>query len=340
MNKGLASAGWAVLGAAGMGLALVATGLVGPGAGGGGADGGAGAADAAQAAPADGPTIVDGNIQLEGKALAHAAIRTAPVGAGATPNLVKGFARVIDLSTLAAIDADRATARASLAASQAEASRLAALAAEDQSASRQAVEAARAKAAADATQLRLADRRVGLEFGAGVARLGAGAQAALVADAGLGRAALLRIDIPGPPLPAGTQVVIADGPRTATVRVIGPAAAADAQLQNASVLGVLHGPLAAAAMAGRLFTAGAPEHGSTQGVIVPRAAMVRWQGQLWAYRALGKGKFRRIAMADAQPVSEGWLAPHGLAPGDVVVTDGATTLLAIELGGAETQEDD
>lgn len=337
MNKGLAPAGWAVLGAAAMGAALTATGLVGLG---GRTAGGADEAQAAQAAPADGPTLVDGNIQLDAKDLAHAALRTETVAAGSTPNLIKGFARVMDLSALAAIDADRATARASLGASQAEAARLAALAAEDQSASRQAVEAARAKAAADATQVRLADRRVGLEFGPGVARMGAGAQAALVADAGMGRAALLRIDIAGPPLAAGTPVLVSDGPSSATVRVIGAAAVADAQLQNPSVLAVLHGPLAAAAMAGRLLTAAVADRGAVQGVIVPRAAMVRWQGQLWAYRVLGKGKFRRIAMADAQPVAQGWLVPHALAPGETVVTDGATTLLAIELGGSETQEDD
>src|SRR3546814_21084027 len=47
-----------------------------------------------------------------------------PVASGSAPRLLQGFARVLDLSALASIDADLATARASLAASRADAERL------------------------------------------------------------------------------------------------------------------------------------------------------------------------------------------------------------------------
>ncbi|EHJ59846.1 hypothetical protein [Novosphingobium pentaromativorans] len=334
MKKGFVPALWALLGAAIMALMLLAGGVLHPvtGTAGGDSDD---AASEAETAPEQ-----DGIVHLDPGPLARAAIRSEPVASGSAPRLLEGFARVLDLSMLASIDADLTTARANLAASRAEAERLASLAAQDQSASRQAVEAARAKAGSDAAQVRLAERRFGLEFGPGLARMSAAARSALVADAGAGRAALLRISIPGRlPLP-GTRVQVNDGLHTQTVRVMGPAASADPQLQNAAVLAVLSAPMAASAMAGRQFSASAAGEEKQDGVIVPRAALVRWQGQLWAYKETGKGTFRRIAIEEARPVGSGWLVRRGLTPGDRVVIDGATTLFAVERGSSAVQEDD
>lgn len=282
----------------------------------------------------------DGVVRLDAKQLAHAAIKAQPLTAGSVPSLRVGFARVLDLSPLASIDTDLATARSALATSRAEADRLASLAAQDQSASRQSVETARAQAAGDAARLNLAQRRVGLEFGPGLARMSPATRSALIADAGAGRAALLRIDIPGPVLAAGTPVEIDDGQHRQTVRIIGPAAATDPQLQDAAMLAVLRPPLAASAMAGRQFNASAEGSGSQYGVIVPRAALIRWQGRLWVYRDLGKGAFSRIAVDEARPIDSGWLVSAGLQAGEQIVTDGAATLFAIERGNAAVQEDE
>jgi hypothetical protein len=335
MKKGIAPAAWAALGAVAMALLFVIGGLAGTGSGTDRSDD-----DDAAASQAEGVTEQDGVVRLAPAQLAHASIQTRPVVSGSSPVLRLGFARVLDLSALAAIEADLATARASLAASRAEAQRLASLAAQDQSASRQAVEAARAKAASDAAQVRLAERRSGLEFGPGLARMGAAERGALVADAGMGRAALLRIDIPGVPLRPGARVQIEDGDRSQTVRVIGSAATTDPQLQSASVLAVLREPMASGAAAGRQFTARAAGDDMQSGVVVPRAALVRWQGQLWAYRETGKGTFQRIAIDKARPIEAGWLVSRGLTAGERVVTDGATTLLAVEHGGPASEESD
>jgi hypothetical protein len=235
MNKGFVSAGWAALGAAAMALVFAAGGMVHPG--GGGSVGGDDDEDAADAA--ESPAVADGVIRLDARQLAHAGIKTQAAAAGSAAALRRGFARVLDLSALAAIDADVATARANLVASQAEAARLASLAAQDQSASQAAVDAARAKARSDAAQRGLAQRRAGLEFGPGLARMSAAARGALTADAGTGHAALLRIDIAGAPLAAGTAVEVSDGQRSQSVRIIGPAAAADPLLQDAAMLAVL-----------------------------------------------------------------------------------------------------
>ncbi|WP_067733066.1 hypothetical protein [Novosphingobium naphthalenivorans] len=336
MKKGFGPAVWAALGAVVMALVLAGTGVLHLGSGtGSGGDG-----DDEAAGPAENAPEQDSVVRLNAQQLAHASIRTQPVVAGSAAGLRRGFARVLDLSPLASIDADLATARANLAASRADAERLASLAAQDQSASRQAVEAARAKAGSDAAQVKLAERRFGLEFGPGLARMSPAARSVLIADAGAGRAALLRIDIPGPPLAPGTPVQITDSQHSQTVRIIGPAAAADPQLQDAAMLAVLPAPMAASAMAGRQFTARAAGGAVQHGVIVPRSALVRWQGALWAYRRTGKGTFRRIAIDEAQPIDAGWLVSRGLTAGEPIVTDGATTLFAVERGASAVQEDD
>ncbi|MEJ2409728.1 MAG: hypothetical protein P8Y48_10435 [Novosphingobium sp.] len=335
MKKGFVPAVWVLLGAGGMALVLAVSGVLhlqGDTAG--------GDADDEAAAPAETEAAQDGAIHLDSEQLAHASIRTQLAAAGSAPALRRGFARVLDLSALAAIDADLAMARANLAASRAEAERLAALAAQDQSASRQAVEAARAKAGSDAVQARLAERRFGLEFGPGLARMREAARRALIADASAGRAALLRVDIPGAPLAAGTRVQVMDGGRSQAVRIIGAAAMADPQLQDAGMLAVLRGPMASGAMAGRRFTASTAGRGAEHGILVPRSALMRWQGQLWAYREQSKGTFRRIVIDEARPVEAGWLVSRGLTAGERIVIDGATTLFAVERGGSAPQDDD
>ena len=334
MTKGFAPAAWAMLGAAVMALAFAVSGVVHLGSDADG-DGDEEARGSSQGALTEG-----GLVELNTAQLAHAAIRTQPLVAGSVPSLRRGFARAMDLSGLAAIDADLAAARGALAASRAEAKRLSSLADQDQSASLQAVEAARAKADSDAAQLNLAQRRIGLEFGPGLARMKAADRGMLIADVGAGRAALLRIDIPGQPLEPGAKVSISDGERRQSMRILGPAAAVDPQLQNAAMLAVLRAPMAAVAMAGRQFAATAAGSDLEDGVIVPRSALVRWQGRLWAYREVRKGAFQPVPIDGARPVDGGWLVNHGLTAGERIVTDGATTLFAVEWGGTATQEDD
>lgn len=340
MTGRMAAAGWAALGAGGMALALLATGVWSIG-GAGGGDGDDGPAPAEAAAPVE----QDGLLRLPPAQRARAGLRLTALASGDAPAVRPGFARALDLSSLAGIEADRAAARAALQASQAQAARLAALAAQDESASRQAVEAARAQAVADAARLALAERRVGLEFGAGLARLGAGELRALLAGVAAGRAALLRVEVPGAALRPGAVVTVDDGARTQRVTLLGPASATDPAMQTAAMLAILRGPMADAAVAGRQLTVSAPAAGRATGLIVPRPAPVRWQGRLWVYRAegAGAGGFRRVPLDGARPVAAGWLVAAGtggLRAGDRVVTDGAETLLALELGGAAEQEDE
>ena len=245
------------------------------------------------------------------------------------------FARAVDAGPLAAIDSEILIARAAAAASAADAARLADLARQDQSASARSVQAAVAQATADRARLALAERRVALEFGPGLARLGSAARAALIADIAAGRAALLRIDSPGQADTVG-RVTVGDPP--VPITVLGTAATSDARIQGAAFLGVLRGPGAREAAAGRLLAARIAGGGRETGTILPSAAVVRMAGQLWAYVPKG-ASFERRALAQARPVDGGWFTTSGVRPGNTVVIKGAGTLLGIENGLAPTEAD-
>lgn len=322
------SAAWAGMGAAAMALGLYGAGAIRH----------SDAVQTASAEDADAPT--DKNAApaknepvTDPAALARLGVKTAAVTTTVASQMTDGFARGLDVGPLAAIVAEADAARAAAAASQAEASRLEALYRQDVSASRRSVEAARALALADAARTRLAEQRVRLEFGSGLSRLGPGAIRQLVSEIAAGHAALVRIDIPGAMLAPGTVVEIGEPGSALTVRVLGAAATADARLQSAGVLAIVRGPLARQAQAGRILPARAATGVASSGMLVPREAIVRFQGRMWVFRQNGKA-FERIALDDPQSTPQGWIVRGGLKAGDVIAVSGATGLLALDAGGA------
>lgn len=293
---------------------------------------------AAQSAEAPTSSERDGDVRIEPAEQKRIGLTVAPVVATTAPAITRGFARGLDTATLASIEADIISARAAASASQAEAARLTLLASQDQSASAKAVQAARAQAAGDVARVDLAVRRIGLEYGPGLARLSPAARRALIADIAAGRAALVRIDVPGASL-AELSLVRLDG-GGGSIRVIGPAAAADARLQSAGVLGILSGPVASSATNGRILGVTIERGGAENGMVVPRDAVLRWRGGLWVYRQDGPETFKRVELVSARSVAEGWFVPSGLAPGNRVAVGAAGTLLAIDRGGGAAADTD
>ncbi|UVO53751.1 hypothetical protein [Sphingomonas sp. SUN039] len=279
-------------------------------------------------------------LTLDEKAKARASVRVVTLAATQASAEVTGFARGLDVGTLAVIDAEAKAADATAAASRAEAGRLATLASQDQSASRRSVEAARAQSQADDARAQLARRRVGLEFGPGLARLGSGGISALVSEIANGRAALVRIDIANIVLKPGSSVRIGDGANSAGVRVLGAAATADAKLQSAGVLAIVRGNAADGLLAGRILPAFADTGSSRTGVTVPRDAIVRYQGGLWVFVEKPDKSFARVELVDARAVDDGWFVPGGLTPGTRIAVSGAGSLMAIEKGGEPADEDE
>jgi len=68
-----------------------------------------------------------------------------------------------------------------------------------------------------------------------------------------------------------------------------------------------------------------------QGVIVPRAAAVRYGGKVWAYAKTDADKFIRHEVTLDQSTDKGWFVTSGFAPGNRVVIVGAQVLLSEEL---------
>ncbi|MBT2189428.1 hypothetical protein [Sphingobium nicotianae] len=279
-------------------------------------------------------------LQIDEKQQSAAGIKIAPVGAAHAGSSRTGYARALDLSPLASLAADAEAARVAVATSQKEVARLAALAGQDQSASPKDLEAAQSQLAADKSKLTLACRKIGLDFGAGLTRLGCESISGLVRDAALGRAALVRTDMTQGLPPASGTIVIGEGSDAMSVQILGPAVGADTQLQTAGVLALARGAGAARLAVGRVLPVHLTVNGAEAGVLVPRTALMRADGGQFVYRAQGGGRFARVALTGGAPMAGGWFFAGGpLKPGDAIVVSGATTLLGIERGSQEAGGD-
>ena len=320
--KSVPAIGWALAGAA---LASAAF-LIIPGMGPGHEPG------VEETEPAAKDAVVAGNVSLDNRQIEKAGIQLIALKSSIQTSTRTGFARALDLSPLAAINSEIVASRAALSASEADASRQQALAAQDQSASVRSVEVARAQARADRARVTLAQRRIGLEYGSGLARLTNGLDG-LIAQAADGLATIVRLDFQDGSPVAGTVVTISDGKLQATAQVLGPAVAVDPNLQSAGALALVRGPIVRSLAVGKVMTATIANQGLVRtGVLVPRDAIVRTQGGLWVYRSEGKGLFRRVELKDASAQDAGWFVSAGLRAGDRVVTGGSTVLLGIESG--------
>jgi hypothetical protein len=279
-------------------------------------------------------------LQLDAKAQVAAGIRVEPIAAAHEVAGRSGYARVLDLSPLASLAADAEAARAAVASSQKEVARLTALTGQDQSAAPKDLEAAQSQLAADRSKLTLACRKIGLDFGAGLARFGCDGISGLVRDAAQGQAALVRIDMTQGAPPASGTITIGEGADAVSVRILGPAVAADTQLQTSGMLALARGSGASRLAVGRVLPVHLTDGGAEAGILVPRTALMRADGGQFVYRAQGGGRFARVALTGGAPMAGGWFFPGGvLKPGDPIVVAGATTLLGIERGPQEAGGD-
>ena len=69
---------------------------------------------------------------------------------------------------------------------------------------------------------------------------------------------------------------------------------------------------------------------TVQGVMIPAAAVVWWQGKAWVYVQTDPNHFVRRELSTETPVPEGWFVGTGLAAGDSIVVRGAQLLLSEE----------
>ena len=77
-----------------------------------------------------------------------------------------------------------------------------------------------------------------------------------------------------------------------------------------------------------------------KGVFVPPSAVVRRNGQAWAYVQESETRFVRRPVPMEYPLKDGYLAAGGFTPGELIVVKGAQMLLSMEsLPGRHEEED-
>lgn len=257
-------------------------------------------------------------------------LREAPLASARHADGASAFARGLDLTPLATLEADLAVARAAAVASSAEAARTAALAKADATVSRRVADAAAAQGRGDAARVVLLRRRLGIEWGSAFAAMSDARRLALVSAAAAGRVALVRIDLVGASARTGASAELDLGAHgRARAAVLGPARAGDPRATTPGLLALVSGPAAAWVGTGTVIPVSFINVGAS-GVLIPRGALLRTAGQTFAYVRRGDEQFERRPVADGLSQAEGLFAPRGFQPGETVVVSGAAKLFAAE----------
>ena len=145
------------------------------------------------------------------------------------------------------------------------------------------------------------------------------------------RAVLAQVTLPpgtaltNPPPTAFAE--LDDGSRAA-LDFVSPATKTDPRIQGLSFF------YTAAAetrlLPGMSMTVFVPSDVAIDGVVVPRASVVWWQGRAWIYLKKGPERFVRHEIATSMPTPEGGYVAPRLADGSEAVTQGAQMLLSEE----------
>ena len=247
-----------------------------------------------------------------------------------TPEL-KGYGRVLDPAPLAALMTELASAQAAYQASSNELARLNTLATTG-NASARALQTAEAAALHDQLLMQSARDRLTLSWGRAVAEqtnLPAFIQSLTTLDT-----ALIRVDLSASERlkspPSTVRVVRLSGDST-EAQGLGPAGGVDPQTQGQGFIFQVKTNqarfLPGEAVSGYLKAPGE----SLNGVVMPRDAVVRTDGNAWVYVASSDEHFTRKEITLDHPVENGWFVTSGIVANDQVVTAGAQSLLSEEI---------
>ncbi len=314
-------------------------------------------------APAEEPFIQHDSsgqtvVKLDPKEQSLIGLKVMPLVAAEAPAEVKGFGRVLDPAPLAALVTEGASAQAALQASTKEYERVKTLFSQDQNASARALETAEAAMNKDRVALESVQLRLLAGWGKEIASR-PDLQTFVVSLAAR-QAALIRVDLPlgdrPMTLPVSGRVAPVGVPDNAIdAQILGPAPTTDPQTQTEGYL-LLVGASPRGRPSSGQAQEPAPAAGATlvawlavpgparSGVIVPREAVLRHQGQTFVY--LQKDDvFQRKAVTLERPIGNGWFVAVGannhspLQPQAKVVVVGAQQLLSEELKGQGGEEE-
>lgn len=268
---------------------------------------------------------------LDAAAQTRLQIVTAPIAPAHAQNGVSGFATVIDPAPLLGLISDLSAARAAAAASSAEAARLKALSG-DASVSAKAAETAQAQAAADQAKVTLLQQQIILQTGPAVARLASPAFASALAS---GQAALVRVDTPsGRGQMGANSVRLHTGNGDVEARALGPARSADAKLQSPGLIVLARGEAARWLTPGLTLTAQV-YGGGTSGLLIPINALLRQNGQVFAYVRTAPTRFERRTVHFVRAAPDGLIVQDGFHVGERIVVQGASALYTATVAPAD-----
>lgn len=277
-------------------------------------------------------------LKLDEAAQKHLGLKVVSLEAAELKPEVAAFGRVVDPASLAASLTEIASAQAALEASGREAARLKTLFEQGQNASARALETAEAtvkrdRIAAEAAQLRLLS-----SWGSAIA--GRSNLDLFIRSLVAQETALVRVDVPAGEKLAGSPTAVrlaslaaSDAPFEA--EFVGSANATDPQTLGQGFFCLVKGrslPVNA------VVNAWLSLPGDTEkGVIIPRDAIVRHEGEGFVYVQTGADAFERKELELHHPLAAGWFTDEFKAGVKVVIT-GAQQLLSEELKGEGGEE--
>lgn len=275
-------------------------------------------------------------LKLDQETQAHAGIKVAELKPAQLRPEVKGYGRVLDPAPIAAIMTEYNSAQAALEVSRQEYERVKKLNAMDQNVSTRTLQAAEAAARHDQILADAAAQKLAATLGPGVARR-KDCKAMLEGLIALAQF-VVRIDLPASEsleeAPKAARISsLQSSEKLLEAKYLGRATTVDTQMQGQSFLFLTQAGLSLAPGAfvtGYLQVPGEP----AAGVIVPRAALLRHEGEVFVYVQTGEQLFERKEIELEHPVEEGWFVREGLKANDKIVIAGAQQLLSEELKGA------
>jgi hypothetical protein len=124
------------------------------------------------------------------------------------------------------------------------------------------------------------------------------------------------------------EIDIGDG--QAHGELLGPARAAEPRLQSSGLIAEVRGKPAILLSVGLIQSAHINTPASAPGVVIPRSAVIRFNGSDWAYVRRGSQGFERRRLDDPTPGESGLFVTRGFAAGDALVVQGAAELFGVE----------
>jgi hypothetical protein len=284
---------------------------------------------------------VQAEVELSDQARANFGITTTVATAAQVTRQWQAMAQVLDAAPLVTTLAESRAAQAAALASSAELQRLEALYKADNVALK-VVEAARAQTVSDQSRVQTVQAQLLGSWGRAISRMSATEREQLAQAVLAGKQILIRAELAGNA--PGSLTVYAVRLQLPDNNSVNATLLGSMPLSNIQAVGKAY-LLSAATTAevdlqpGEVLTAELQDAARpVSGIQLPRAAVIRWQGQQWAYVEQSPGHYQRVALSIVQWSEQGALVNTGVKAGDKVVTTGASLLLGAELAPAGKDE--